>query len=116
MNSKIARIKSFSEPIVAVNARRLFVAVKVHNGGEWAPELLQLLELLNSFYLFSLSCRSSCRQASGIVVMFFLITYQTAEATISDINLARQFSTKKRLTVLFMAITQTVSGGASPLA
>ena len=56
-------------------------------------------------YLFSLSCRSSCRHMSGIVVMFFLITYQTAQATISDINFARQFSTKKRLTVVFMAMT-----------
>ena len=56
------------------------------------------------YYLFSLSCRSGCRQFSGVVVMFFLITYQTAEATISDINFARQFSTKKRLTVLFMAM------------
>ena len=36
--------------------------------------------------------------------MFFLITYQTAQATISDINFARQFSTKKRLIVLFVAI------------
>jgi hypothetical protein len=61
------------------------------------------LTLLNS-YLFSLSCRSSCLQVSGEAVMFFLITYQTAQATISDINFARQFSTKKRLTVLFMAI------------
>src|SRR5215469_8541409 len=56
-------------------------------------------------YLLSLSCLSSCRHMSGIVVMFFLITYQTAQATISDINLARQFSTKKRLTVVFMAMT-----------
>ena len=36
--------------------------------------------------------------------MFFFITYQTAVATISDINFARQFSKKKRLTVFFMAI------------
>jgi hypothetical protein len=83
---------------------------------QWqTPELLQLLELLNS-YLFSLSCRSSCRQVSGMVVMFFLMTYQTAEATITDISFARQFSTKKRLTVVFMAIIQTVSDWASPLA
>ena len=67
-------------------------------------------------YLFSLSCRSSCRHMSGMVVMFFLITYHTAEATISDINFARQFSTKNRLTVDFMAITQTVSDRTSPLA
>jgi hypothetical protein len=53
---------------------------------------------------------------SGIVVMFFLITYQTAEATISDINFARQFSTKKRLTVVFIAFCQIVSDCTSPLA
>ena len=51
-----------------------------------------------------------------MVVMFFLMTYHTAEATMSDINFARQFSTKKRLTVVFMAIVQIVSGWTSPLA
>lgn len=42
--------------------------------------------------------------------MFFLITYQTAQATVSDINFARQFSIKNRLTVPFMAIIQRPSG------
>ena len=67
-------------------------------------------------YLFRLSCRSSCRQGSGMVVMFFLITYQTAHATVSDINFARQFSIKKRLIALFMATIQVASDWASPLA
>ncbi len=48
--------------------------------------------------------------------MFFLITYQTAQATISDINFARQFSTKKRLIMLFVAIVYGVSDSTSPLA
>ena len=51
-----------------------------------------------------------------MVVMFFLITYQTAHATVSDINFARQFSIKKRLTVFFMALIQAVSDWISPLA
>jgi hypothetical protein len=38
--------------------------------------------------------------------MFFLITYQTAQATINDINLARQFSTKKRLRLFFTTVVQ----------
>ena len=51
-----------------------------------------------------------------MVVMFFLITYQTAHATVRDINFARQFPMKKRLTALFMATIQVVSDWASPLA
>ena len=43
---------------------------------------------------------------SGEVVMFFLITYHTAQATINDINLARQFSTKKRLKEFFTTVVQ----------
>jgi hypothetical protein len=57
-------------------------------------------------HLFSLSLRTSGLQVSGVVVMFFLITYQTAEATISDINFARQFSTKNRLIAFFMDIAR----------